>query len=142
MPKSAAFIRIRAQVLQIVASIPRGRVCTFQSIGAHLDVMPRHVAYILSQLDDGEKMTLPWHRVVAGDGTLGAPRFAPDGQSQAQRLAEEGVSIGRNAVAPGLDAWFVGAEQLAHGLPRQTRPSSAPASTRTPARRAGSRSTD
>lgn len=130
MPKSPAFIRIRQQVLQIVASIPRGRVCTFQSIGAHLDVMPRHVAYILSQLDDGEKMTLPWHRVVAGDGALGAPRFAPDGQSQAQRLAEEGVAIAGDAVAPDLASHFVAAEQLAHGLPKQTRPA-APARKRT-----------
>jgi methylated-DNA-protein-cysteine methyltransferase-like protein len=124
MPKSAAFIRIRAQVLQIVATIPRGRVCTFQSIGAYLDVMPRHVAYILSQLDDGEKMTVPWHRVVAGSGTLGAPRFAPDGRSQAQRLADEGVVIARNAVAPDLASRFVAAADLPHGLPQQTRPAS------------------
>jgi methylated-DNA-protein-cysteine methyltransferase-like protein len=140
MPKSPAFIRIRAQVLQVVASIPRGRVCTFQSIGAHLDVMPRHVAYILSQLDDGEKMTLPWHRVVAGDGTLGAPRFAPDGQSQAQRLAEEGVAIARNAVAPSLAAWFVGAAELAHGLPPQSRPATPSAPARRHPRRGSPRS--
>jgi len=41
MAKSAAFLRIRQQVLTLVAAIPPGRVCTYQSIGDHLAVMPR-----------------------------------------------------------------------------------------------------
>ena len=64
MATSPFFIRIREHLLQLTASLPEGRVCSFQSIGEHLDVMPRHVAYILSTLEDAEKLVYPWHRVV------------------------------------------------------------------------------
>jgi hypothetical protein len=44
----------REHVLQLTASVPAGRLCIDQSMGAYLDVMPRHVAYILSRLEDDE----------------------------------------------------------------------------------------
>jgi hypothetical protein len=56
MAKSPFFARIKADVLTIVASIPEGSVVTFRDIGAHLDVMPRHVAYILKMLDAEERV--------------------------------------------------------------------------------------
>jgi methylated-DNA-protein-cysteine methyltransferase-like protein len=65
MAKSPFFARIKADVLTIVASIPEGQVLTFRDIGAHLDVMPRHVAYILKMLDAGERAAFPADRVVA-----------------------------------------------------------------------------
>lgn len=43
MAKSAAFTRIKADVLGIVRDVPCGRVCTRGAIGRHLDVMARHV---------------------------------------------------------------------------------------------------
>ncbi len=85
MAKSPFFARIKADVLMTVASIPEGGVVTFRDIGAHLDVMPRHVAYILKMLDAEE-------RVVA--------------------KAEGALDVAR----------------LPHGVPRQTRPASAPVS--------------
>jgi methylated-DNA-protein-cysteine methyltransferase-like protein len=122
MAKSAAFARIKAQVLQVTASIPAGKVCTYQSIGAYLDVMPRHVAYILAQLDPATKFAYPWYRVVAGDGTLGVTKRGPDGATQAELLAGEGVQVIGNAVWPDLETYLVPAERLAHGLARQRRP--------------------
>ena len=65
MAKSPFFARIKADVLTIVASIPEGQVVTFRDIGAHLDVMPRHVAYILKMLDAEERAAFPADRVVA-----------------------------------------------------------------------------
>lgn len=65
MAKSPFFARIKADVLTIVASIPEGSVVTFRDIGAHLDVMPRHVAYILKMLDAEERAAFPAERVVA-----------------------------------------------------------------------------
>ena len=55
--------------------------------------MPRHVAYILSQLDDNTKMEVPWYRVVSADGSLGVPKRDPSGDSQAQLLEREGVAV-------------------------------------------------
>lgn len=121
MPRSKAFIRIKEQVLEITASIPSGKLCTFQSIGSHLDVMPRHVAYILSQLDDTAKMLYPWHRVVSGDGSLGVLKRAPSGETQTELLSAEGIQVQKNSVAPGLERFFVPAERLPHGIQRQTR---------------------
>jgi alkylated DNA nucleotide flippase Atl1 len=80
MAKSPVFARIKMQVLDIVATIPETRVSTYQSIGEHLDVMPRHVASILSQLPPNEKMVYPWQRVVSGDGSLGVVKKGPDGK--------------------------------------------------------------
>ena len=86
MAKSEAFARIKDQVLRIVATIPESKITTYQSIGEHLSLMPRHVAYILSQLDDNTKLDIPWYRVVSADGSLGVPKRDPNGDSQAQLL--------------------------------------------------------
>ena len=137
MPTSPFFARIRKHVLQLTAAVPEGKVCTFQSIGEHLDVMPRHVAYILSQLEDSEKLVYPWHRVVSSDGSLGRPRRNPDGTSQAELLRAEGLVIAGQRVAIGFERVFVPADQLPSGLPRQRRPANAPSpkTGRKPARR-------
>jgi methylated-DNA-protein-cysteine methyltransferase related protein len=88
--------------------------------------MPRHVAYILSQLEDNEKMVYPWHRVVAADKTLGALKTGPDGSAQADLLLAEGVLLSSNKVESSFERLFVAAEDLASGLPRQKRPPDAP----------------
>jgi methylated-DNA-protein-cysteine methyltransferase-like protein len=122
MPRSDAFIRIKAQVLEVVAAIPEARLSTYQAIGEHLDVMPRHVAYILSQLDPASKQVYPWYRVVAADGSLGVPKRGPDGQTQAERLASEGIAVTANSVATQLAARLVPVDALDHGIAKQTRP--------------------
>lgn len=92
MPKSAAFIRIKADVLGIVRELPRGRVCTYAAIGRHLDVMARHVAYILATLTDDERPGVPWHRVVAEAGTLNPSKHGR-GAEQRAALEAEGVAV-------------------------------------------------
>lgn len=126
MPSSPFFARIREQVLQLTAAVPEGRVCTFQSVGEHLDVMPRHVAYILSQLEDNEKFAYPWYRVISGDGSLGSPKTNPDGTSQGDLLRAEGILVSGNRIATSFGLVFVPAGQLPSGLPKQTRPPDAP----------------
>jgi methylated-DNA-protein-cysteine methyltransferase related protein len=91
MPASPFFARIREHVLQLTAAVPEGKICTYQSLGEHLDAMPRHVAYILSQLEDNEKFVYPWYRVVSNDDSLGRPKSNPDGTSQAELLRAEGI---------------------------------------------------
>jgi methylated-DNA-protein-cysteine methyltransferase-like protein len=123
---SPFYARIRQQVLQLTAAVPAGKVCTFQSMGEHLDVMPRHVAYILSQLDHSEKLRYPWHRVVSGDGSLGSPKTHPDGTSQAELLRAEGILVSGKRIAIGFADVFVPAALLPSGLPQQQRPPDAP----------------
>ncbi|MCU0730505.1 MAG: MGMT family protein, partial [Hyphomonas sp.] len=129
---------IKAQVLQLTAAVPAGRVCTFQSMGEYLDVMPRHVAYLLSQLDAEEQQRVPWYRVVAADGTLGTPKQSRDRTTQAELLRAEGVAVRGNRVEPDFATVCIAAEQLPSGLARQTRPAEAPVPTsrrRPPVRR-------
>ena len=106
MPKSDAFIRIKADVLAVVRDIPRGRVCTYARIGRHLDVMARHVAYILATLADDERAGVPWHRVVAESGALNATRNGR-GSEQLARLLAEGVEVTARGKVADLDvvAW-------------------------------------
>jgi methylated-DNA-protein-cysteine methyltransferase related protein len=122
MPKSPAFIRIKAQVLQIVAAIPYAKLTTFRSIGEHLDVVPRHVAYILTMLTIDEKIDYPWFRVVSDDASLGVPKHGADDRSQAELLLEEGLSVSGNSVKASFEQAFIPAGNLGSGIPQQIRP--------------------
>lgn len=139
MPKSPSFARIREQVLQLTSAIPFGRLCTYQSMGEYLDVVPRHVAYILSQLEDNEKMVYPWHRIVGVDQSLGTLKRNPDGKTQADLLGEEEVLVSKNRVESAFDRIFIAAEQLPSGLSRQARPPDAPVSKQSRSRPRGNR---
>ncbi len=92
MPKSPNFIRIRADVLRLVAEVPRGRVTTYGAIGRELDVMARHVAYILAMLTDDEADEVAWHRVVGQGGLLKPTKRRPLAVQRAL-LDAEGIRV-------------------------------------------------
>jgi methylated-DNA-protein-cysteine methyltransferase-like protein len=123
---SPFFARIKADVLRMVAAVPPGRVVTFADMGAHLDVVPRHVAYILATLSEIEKATLPWHRAVAADGRLGVPKAGADGAPQRALLAAEGAAFDPDGRIADFVARRVEVASLPHGVARQVRPAEAP----------------
>ncbi|GAB4212620.1 MAG: hypothetical protein OHK0012_07220 [Synechococcales cyanobacterium] len=91
--KSPAFQEIRASVLAITAAIPPGRLCTFAAMGKHLNVMARHVAYILATLTPAEQVQIPWHRVVSEPGVI-RPGSNPDRiRDQVLLLTDEGIPL-------------------------------------------------
>jgi methylated-DNA-protein-cysteine methyltransferase related protein len=122
MPKSPFFIRIKSDVLKIVSAIPKGKVCSYSSIGEHLDVVPRHVAYILAMLEPLEKIHYPWYRVVGGDGKLGKFKTSERGETQAELLIAEGVVVIDNSIEPSFAKHFFSAEKLKSGVSKQLRP--------------------
>jgi hypothetical protein len=65
MAGSPFYARIRADVLAILHAVPAGKAVTYADIGAHLDVAPRHVAYILSQGIDPDADGVDPARAVA-----------------------------------------------------------------------------
>jgi methylated-DNA-protein-cysteine methyltransferase related protein len=132
---SPFFARVKADVLRIVAAVPAGRVVTFADVGAHLDVMPRHVAYILSTLTEIEAATLPWHRAVAADGRLGVPKSGADGTPQRALLAAEGIAFDPDGRITDFVARQIEVAALPHGVAKQTRPADAPVARSRPARR-------
>lgn len=124
--KSPFFTRIKVDVLKIVSAIPKGKCLTYKSIGEHLDVVPRHVAYILSTLSDNEKAIHPWYRVVGDDGVLGQRKVSELGAPQSELLSDEGLAIVHNKVETNHQRWFVAASELKSGVAKQARPSNAP----------------
>ena len=92
-PKSRAFARIRAEVICLVTLIPAGKFTTYGSIAVHMNVMPRHVAFVIARLTGEESARVPWHRVVSADARL-SPKMDPGlREIQRSRLEEEGVRI-------------------------------------------------
>jgi methylated-DNA-protein-cysteine methyltransferase-like protein len=90
MANSAAYARIKSELVSIVASIPAGYVSTHGAMGRHLAVYSRHVAYILATLDEMERETIPWWRVVADGGAIGRHQRRDD---QMARLRQDGVPL-------------------------------------------------
>jgi methylated-DNA-protein-cysteine methyltransferase related protein len=120
MAKSAAFSRIKTQILTITSSIPVGRLCTYGSIGLHLDVMPRHVAYILTMLSPEEKDGIPWQRVVADGGVISAPKTTK-AVEQIEYLAREGIEVNKAKKVIDFEAVFIAAADLNSGVEQQYR---------------------
>jgi methylated-DNA-protein-cysteine methyltransferase-like protein len=95
--KSAAFVRIKGEVLGVVRDVPYGRVTSYAAVGRHLGVMARHVAYVLAMLGSDERTDLPWHRVVAEGGAINRTKRGR-GAEQDARLVSEGVAVANGRV--------------------------------------------
>jgi len=105
-PKSKAFARIRAEVIRLVGLIPSGKFTTYGSIAVHMNVMARHVAFVLSNLTPEEAAALPWHRVVSADARL-SPRMDPAlSRKQKCLLRAEGMRINAGGYILDSDDYF------------------------------------
>ena len=120
MPKSDAFIRIKRDVLAMTTSIPAGLVSTCASLGEHIDVMPRHVAYILATLDEAEREIVPWHRVVTDSGAVSTSNRAR-AKAQVERLKAESILFESTYQIRAFEDVFVAAADLPSGVPAQKR---------------------
>jgi methylated-DNA-protein-cysteine methyltransferase related protein len=112
MPKSIAFAQIKVGVIEITANIPVGRVTTYGAIGEHLNVMPRHVAYILTMLNIEEKLELPWYRVVADRGAISLGKLTARHHVQVDYLQQEGIHITTKNRIDNFDKLFCSPQQL------------------------------
>ena len=93
------------RIWQVVARIPRGRVCSYGQV-AELAGLPRRarlVGRILGRLPPGTR--LPWHRVVNARGELSLPPDSDGGRLQKARLEEEGVFFLRGRIPLSRFGW-------------------------------------
>ena len=105
-PKSKAFARIRAEVVRLVGLIPEGKFTTYGSIATHMNVVARHVAFVMRALTDEESAALPWHRVVSADARISQampPRLA---RTQRARLQAEGMKVDAKGFIQNADAHY------------------------------------
>ena len=93
MARSGAAVRFKAQVLAVVAAIPEGQVTTYGTIGRHLRITARQVAFVLATLTAEESQRLPWFRVVAANGVVSTTKLGAVGRRQIERLRAEGVAV-------------------------------------------------
>ncbi len=78
-------MELAGRMLDVVATIPPGRVSTYGDVAARAGSRsPRLAGFVLSNLADEHT---PWHRVLRSDGTP-APHLADE---QLARLRAEGV---------------------------------------------------
>jgi methylated-DNA-protein-cysteine methyltransferase related protein len=132
MPASGSpfFARIERDVFAIVASVPAGRIVTFAAVGAYLDVMPRHVAYLLAR-ENAELSGIPWHRAVPHNDKVAGAKLVGVGKPgrtrlQAERLTSEGVVVAANGAIVDFEVKQIAPVNLSHGVQRQLRPADAP----------------
>jgi methylated-DNA-protein-cysteine methyltransferase related protein len=83
-------VKIKADILEVIRRIPAGRIATHGQIGAHLGISPVHIAAMMAAMDDADRATAPWWRVVADGGAIG--RHAGR-DAQMKQLRAEGVVV-------------------------------------------------
>ena len=105
-PKSKAFARIRAEVVRLVGLIPAGKFTTYGSIAIHMNVMARHVAFVMSRLTEEESAKLPWQRVVSADARISPNMEAATAKKQRSRLKKEGMKVNVAGYIQDADAHF------------------------------------
>lgn len=92
-------LQLAARMLEIVASIPTGRVCTYGDVASAAGSPSARLAgRVLAELSDERT---PWHRVLRADGSF-APQVA---DRQADLLRAEGVSVGGDRIPLARYRW-------------------------------------
>jgi len=80
-------------ILQTLASIPYGKVCTYGAIaklsGNHGKA--RYIGHILKNLP--KDSSIPWHRVINSQGKISFPENSKRHQQQTEHLEAEGISV-------------------------------------------------
>lgn len=85
-------MQLAERILDIVASVPAGRVTTYGDIAALAGTpSPRLVGRVLAELSDDDT---PWHRVLRANGTPAAHLL----DEQCARLRAEGVAVAAGRV--------------------------------------------
>lgn len=80
-----------SEVLELVKTVPAGRVTTYGEIGRVLGINPRQVGRWLHQNPDPG--LYPCHRVVRGDGTIASGYAFGGREIQITKLREEGIKF-------------------------------------------------
>jgi len=101
-----------AAIYTVVASIPRGRVCSYGAV-ADLAGLPRRARLAGTALKHTpSSLRIPWHRVITASGRLAFPAGSDTYREQRRRLEREGVDFIRERVNLARHSWPERAAEL------------------------------
>jgi methylated-DNA-protein-cysteine methyltransferase related protein len=89
---------LKTKIIELANQIPVGKVVNYGKIGNILGVSGQLVGFMLSGMKESEWEELPWHRVVAKDGTISSAKLRFKGDLQKRLLESEGVVVQNNQV--------------------------------------------
>jgi methylated-DNA-protein-cysteine methyltransferase related protein len=86
--------QLKIRTLALVAQIPPSRVMTYGQIASVVGFpgYARHVGYILKGISEQEGETLPWFRVINGNGGISTYKVG-SGERQKALLEAEGIVV-------------------------------------------------
>lgn len=122
-----AYARIKRDILALAARVPAGYVVTHKQIAAHLKVSPQHIANVVTSLDDTDRTSIPWWRIVADGGAIGRHSHRDE---QFQRLIAEGNALSPVGIVQDLAARRVPDLANPPGEPRKSEPTLKPSRSR------------
>ena len=98
---------LRQLILQIVASIPPGKVISYGHVAklCGYSSYARYVGTVLKQLP--KDTTLPWYRVINSRGEIAFPVGSEAYHRQYSLLAKEGVSFENGKIPLRIYGWSV-----------------------------------
>ena len=98
---------LRQLILQIVASIPQGKVISYGQIArlCGYSSYARYVGSVLKKLP--RDTTLPWHRVVNGKGEIAFATGSEAYVRQYSLLSKEGVNFENGKIPMSTYGWSV-----------------------------------
>ncbi len=82
------------KVIQVIQSIPRGKVVSYGQVAAYIGIprAARQVGWILRSLEEG--VSMPWWRVVNNTGRISIEgNLHNDKELQKKLLQQEGVAV-------------------------------------------------
>ncbi|MFA7284231.1 MAG: MGMT family protein [Candidatus Absconditabacterales bacterium] len=95
---------MKPQIIQVINQIPFGKVCSYGSVAAQLDIQCDiqtsgwMVGKVLSSLPQHERDSCPWRRVINKQGYIAALKLGHKGLIQKQLLEAEGIAIEQGSI--------------------------------------------
>jgi methylated-DNA-protein-cysteine methyltransferase-like protein len=102
-------LNFKDSILQIVKSIPTGKVMYYGQLADMVGTEARLVGFIMSGLTPKEMDEVPWYRVVAKDGYISSLKLGVKGQLHKALLEKENYKITEDKVNMNEHLWLFAA---------------------------------
>ena len=88
-----------------VSQVPEGKVASYGQI-AEMAGMKGEAQFVGRSLSNiPKRLSLPWHRIIRGDGSIAFPEDSLIAKEQAQKLMDEGITVINNKIPMQVFQW-------------------------------------